>query len=116
MMAHFFYSFWWMFAGVFITAGVLITLNLIKVISFRKELSLKVKITDLIVPIGLLVLLVFANFFSGVLYDQFNLATDNMLLMLTFYSGVIFLIQVFYTFKKITKKNDLLLLSSKSFF
>ena len=89
MMAHFFDSFWWMFAGVFITAGVLITLNLIKV-----------KITDLIVPIGLLVLLVFANFFSGVLYDQFNLATDNMLLMLTFYSGVIFLIQVFYTFKK----------------
>lgn len=69
-------------------------------ISFRKELSLKFKVVDLIVPISILVLLIFANFFSGVLYDQFNLATDNMFLMLTFYSGVIFLIQVFYTFKK----------------
>ncbi len=100
MMAHFFDSFWWMFSGVFITASILITLNLIKVISFRKELSLKFKVVDLIVPISILVLLIFANFFSGVLYDQFNLATDNMFLMLTFYSGVIFLIQVFYTFKK----------------
>ena len=98
MMAHFFDSFWWMFSGVFITASILITLNLIKVISFRKELSLKFKVVDLIVPISILVLLIFANFFSGVLYDQFNLATDNMFLMLTFYSGVIFLIQVFYTF------------------
>jgi len=105
MMANFFDSYWWMFSGVFITAGILITLNLIKVISFRKELSLKVKIIDLIVPVGLLVLLVFANFFSGVLYDQFNLATDNMLLILTFYSGVIFLIQVYFTFKKIKVEN-----------
>jgi len=104
-MANFFDSYWWMFSGVFITAGILITLNLIKVISFRKELSLKVKIIDLIVPVGLLVLLVFANFFSGVLYDQFNLATDNMLLILTFYSGVIFLIQVYFTFKKIKVEN-----------
>lgn len=100
MMDHFFDSYWWMFLGVFITASVLITLNLIKVINFRKELSLRLKIVDLIVPVGLLVLLIFANLFSGVLYDQFNLATDNMLLILTFYSGIIFLIQVYYTFKK----------------
>lgn len=100
MMAHFFDSYWWMFSGVFIIASILITLNLIKVMMFRKELSLKIKIIDLIVPIGLLSLLVSANFFSGVLYDQFNLATDNTLLFLTFYSGIIFLIQVYYTFKK----------------
>ena len=105
MMTRFVDSFWWMFSGVFITASILITLNLIKVISFRKELSLKFKIVDLIVPISLLVLLIFANFFSGVLYDQFNLATDNMLLILTFYSGIIFLIQVYYTFKKEKQKS-----------
>lgn len=100
MMALFFDSYWWMFSGVFIIASILITLNLIKVIKFRKELSLKIKIVDLIVPIGILSLLVPANFFSGVLYDQFNLETDNTLLFLTFYSGIIFLIQVYYTFKK----------------
>lgn len=99
-MAHFFDSYWWMFSGVFIIASILITLNLLKVMRFRKDLSLKIKIVDLIVPIGIVSLLVPANFFSGVLYDQFNLETDNTLLFLTFYSGIIFLIQVYYTFKK----------------
>lgn len=100
MMAHFFDTYWWMFSGVFITASLLITLNLMKIISFRKELSLKFKLVDLLVPMGLLVLLILANFFSGILYDQFNLATDNLLLILTFYSGILFLIQIYYTFKK----------------
>ncbi|WP_035051685.1 hypothetical protein [Carnobacterium pleistocenium] len=102
-MAHFFSSYWWMFSGIFIMASILITLNLIKVISFKKDLSFNLKLVDLVISLGILFLLVSANLFSGVLYDQFNLATDNLLLILTFYSGILFLIQIFYTFKK-TKK------------
>jgi len=102
-MAHFFSSYWWMFSGIFIMASILITLNLVKVISFNKGLSFNLKIVDLVISLGILFLLVSANLFSGVLYDQFNLATDNLLLILTFYSGIVFLIQTFYTFKK-TKK------------
>lgn len=102
-MAHFFSSYWWMFSGIFFTASILITLNLVKVIAFKKELSLKVKAVDLIISFGIVLLLISANLFSGVLYDQFNLDTDNTLLIVTFYSGLIFLIQTFYTFRK-TKK------------
>ena len=105
-MAHFFSSYWWMFSGVFFTAGSLITLNLVKVILFKKELSLKLKVVDLILSFGIVVLLISANLFSGVLYDQFNLTTDNTLLIVTFYSGVLFLIQTFYTFRK-TKKSPI---------
>ncbi len=106
VMAHFFSSYWWMFSGVFFTAGSLITLNLVKVILFKKELSLKLKVVDLILSFGIVVLLISANLFSGVLYDQFNLTTDNTLLIVTFYSGVLFLIQTFYTFRK-TKKSPI---------
>jgi len=102
-MAHFFSSYWWMFSGIFIMASILITLNLVKVISFKKDLSFNLKIVDLVISLGILFLLVSANLFSGVLYDQFNLTTDNLLLILTFYSGIVFLIQTFYIFKK-TKK------------
>lgn len=102
-MAHFFDSYWWMLSGVFIIASVLITLNLVKVIMFKKETSLKLRVVDLISSLGILLLLVSANLFSGVLYDQFNLVTDNTLLILTFYSGIVFLLQIFFTLKK-TKK------------
>lgn len=102
-MAHFFDSYWWMLSGVFIIASVLITLNLVKVIMFKQETSLKLKVVDLISSLGILLLLVSANLFSGVLYDQFNLVTDNTLLILTFYSGIVFLLQIFFTLKK-TKK------------
>lgn len=103
MMTHFFDSYWWMFSGVFVIASILITLNLVKVIGFRKESSLMLRVIDLILSLGLLLLMVSANFFSGVLYDQFNLATDNMLLALSFYSGVVFLIQIYFTFKRNNK-------------
>ena len=103
MMTHFFDSYWWMFSGVFVIASILITLNLVKVIGFRKESSLMLRVIDLILSLGLLLLMVSANFFSGVLYDQFNLATDNMLLVLYFYSGVVFLIQIYFTFKRNNK-------------
>ncbi|MDN5371922.1 MAG: hypothetical protein PWR19_968 [Carnobacterium sp.] len=103
MMTHFFDSYWWMFSGVFVIASILITLNLVKVIGFRKESSLMLRVIDLILSLGLLLLMVSANFFSGVLYDQFNLATDNMLLVLSFYSGVVFLIQIYFTFKRNNK-------------
>ncbi len=102
-MTHFFDSYWWMFSGVFVIASILITLNLVKVIGFRKESSLMLRVIDLILSLGLLLLMVSANFFSGVLYDQFNLATDNMLLVLSFYSGVVFLIQIYFTFKRNNK-------------
>ena len=100
MMTHFFDSYWWMFSGVFVIASILITLNLVKVIGFRKESSLMLRVIDLILSLGLLLLMVSANFFLGVLYDQFNLATDNMLLVLSFYSGVVFLTQIYFTFKR----------------
>lgn len=103
MMTYFFDSYWWMFSGVFVIASILITLNLVKVIGFRKESSLMLRVIDLILSLGLLLLMVSANFFSGVLYDQFNLATDNMLLVLSFYSGVVFLIQIYFTFKRNNK-------------
>jgi len=103
MMTHFFDSYWWMFSGVFVIASILITLNLVKVIGFRKESSLMLRVIDLILSLGLLLLMVSANFFSGVLYDQFNLATDNMLLVLSFYSGVVFLIQIYFTFQRNNK-------------
>ena len=103
IMAHFFSSYWWMFSGIFIIASILITLNLVKVISFKKDLPFNFKLVDLVLSLGILFLLISANLFSGVLYDQFNLASDNLLLVLTFYSGIIFLIQSVYTFKK-TKK------------
>lgn len=102
-MAHFFDSYWWMLSGVFIIASVLITLNLVKVLMFKQETSLKLRVVDLISSLGILLLLVSANLFSGVLYDQFNLVTDNTLLILTFYSGIVFLLQLFFTLKK-TKK------------
>ena len=100
MQTYFFDSYWWMFSGVFVIASILITLNLVKVIGFRKESSLMLRVIDLILSLGLLLLMVSANFFSGVLYDQFNLATDNMLLVISFYSGVVFLIQIYFTFKR----------------
>ncbi|MGB3160003.1 MAG: hypothetical protein WBA84_02030 [Carnobacterium sp.] len=103
-MAHFFSSYWWMFSGVFIMASIVITLNLIKVIHFKNELSINIKIVDLVISLGILFLLVSANLFLGVLYDQFNLPNDNTLLLLTFYSGIIFLVQIFYTFKRTKRR------------
>lgn len=103
-MAHFFSSYWWMFSGVFIMASIVITLNLIKVIRFKNELSINIKIVDLVISLGILFLLVSANLFLGVLYDQFNLPNDNTLLLLTFYSGIIFLVQIFYTFKRTKRR------------
>lgn len=95
----FYEHYWWAMTGVFLLIGVLITINFVKVQLFRKKTLLKEKMFDLVGSFVLLLILGCANFFVAILYDEFNLPTDDLFLWITGYAVVVFIAQIVVTIK-----------------
>ena len=86
-------QYWSIFQAVFYFSSLAITLNLILAIRLTGK---KLALTSLISWLSSLALLVgiyYLTFFSGILYDELMLKTDYLLLSLSFYSGLVFIMQ-----------------------
>ncbi|MGY3778659.1 hypothetical protein [Isobaculum melis] len=93
----FYEHYWWAMTSIFILIGLLITINFFKVQLFRKKTLFKEKMFDLVGSFILLLILGCANFFTAILYDEFNLPTDDILLLLSGYAVCVFIAQIVVT-------------------
>lgn len=84
--------YWSSFQNIFIFLSI--TLTVLLVVSFlmnkRKETSIKNLLLLWIPSLTTFTTVIFASFFSGILYDELNIPTDNFILFLMGYSTIVF--------------------------
>lgn len=99
--------YWSSFQNVFIFLSI--TLTLLLVTSFLmnkgKETSIKHLLLLWIPSLTTFITVVFASFFSGILYDELNIPTDNLILFLMGYSTIIFFIHTGTVILKLFRSN-----------
>lgn len=86
--------YWSFFQNIFIFLAVSLTLLLVAAIFMNRKNDVKPLQAFLLwLPsLTTFITVICASFFSGILYDELNIPTDNLILFLMGYSTIIFLI------------------------
>lgn len=98
--------YWAPFQNIFIFLSITLTLLFIAslVISKRKDISVKSIVLLWIPSLTTFITVGLAFFFSGILYDELNIPSDNVIFSLVIYSSILFLLHTISFVLKISKK------------
>lgn len=98
--------YWSPFQNIFIFLSITLTLLFIAslFISKRKDNSVKSLLLLWMPSLTTFITVGFASFFSGILYDELNIPSDNVILFLMGYSSILFLLHTVSFVLKLSKK------------
>lgn len=108
---HPIYSIYWSsFQVVFVFLSLTLTLLFAGSFFVKKERKFAIK-NDIILwipSITTFLAVIFVSYFSGILYDELNIPTDNLILFLMGYSTIVFFLHtatLVYTIFRLKKRN-----------